>query len=109
MARLRVITRKRSWPVRQLPIRPGGQPLADDSFETQAGQAIDNMLAVLEAAGGTPADPFRLRAECDQLFGRGACDMKGFLAAARARYCKDAIEPPDISPFPTMRKPVAAA
>ena len=46
----------------QLPIRPGGQPLADDSFETQAGQAIDNMLAVLEAAGGTPVDLVRVTA-----------------------------------------------
>lgn len=46
----------------QLPIRPGGEPLADDSFETQAGQAIDNMLAVLEAAGGTPADLVRVTA-----------------------------------------------
>ncbi len=35
--------------------------------------------------------------------------MKGFLAAARARYRRDATEPPDISPFPTIRKPVAAA
>lgn len=46
----------------QLPIRPGGAPLADDSFETQAEQAIDNMLAVLEAAGGTPADLVRVTA-----------------------------------------------
>ena len=30
------------------------------------------------------SDPFRLRAEGDQLFGRGACNMKGFLAAALA-------------------------
>ncbi|NEJ74437.1 RidA family protein [Rhizobium phaseoli] len=46
----------------QLPIRAGGEPLADDSFETQAGQAIDNMLAVLEAAGGTTADLVRVTA-----------------------------------------------
>jgi 2-iminobutanoate/2-iminopropanoate deaminase len=46
----------------QLPIRPGGEPLADDSFETQTRQAIDNMLAVLEAAGGTPADLVRVTA-----------------------------------------------
>ncbi|MBY3259631.1 RidA family protein [Rhizobium laguerreae] len=46
----------------QLPIRADGEPLPDDSFETQAGQAIDNMLAVLEAAGGTPDDLIRVTA-----------------------------------------------
>ncbi|UWM84777.1 RidA family protein [Rhizobium sp. SRDI969] len=46
----------------QLPIRPDGAPLSDDSFETQAGQAIDNMLAVLEASGGTPDDLIRVTA-----------------------------------------------
>ncbi|MBY5371276.1 RidA family protein [Rhizobium leguminosarum] len=46
----------------QLPIRPDGAPLSDDSFETQVGQAIDNMLAVLEAAGGTPDDLIRVTA-----------------------------------------------
>ena len=46
----------------QLPIRPDAEPLGDDSFETQAGQAIDNMLAVLEAAGGTPADLVKVTA-----------------------------------------------
>ncbi|NEK18358.1 RidA family protein [Rhizobium leguminosarum] len=46
----------------QLPIRPDGAPLPDDSFETQAGQAIDNMLAVLEAAGGTKDDLIRVTA-----------------------------------------------
>jgi len=30
------------------------------------------------------SDPFTLREENDQLFGRGACDMKGFIAAALA-------------------------
>ncbi|MGJ7497154.1 RidA family protein [Variovorax sp. RT4R15] len=38
----------------QLPIRPDGRPLADDGFEAQATQAIQNMLAVLVAAGSTP-------------------------------------------------------
>ncbi|MGO4566378.1 RidA family protein [Rhizobium sp. 2YAF20] len=46
----------------QLPIRPDGAPLSDDSFETQAGQAIENMLAVLEAAGGTPDNLIRVTA-----------------------------------------------
>lgn len=38
----------------QLPIRPDGQPLADDGFEAQARQAIQNLLEVLRAAGSTP-------------------------------------------------------
>ena len=38
----------------QLPIRPDGQPLTDDGFEAQARQAIANLLAILEAAGGEP-------------------------------------------------------
>ncbi|WP_026168924.1 RidA family protein [Sinorhizobium meliloti] len=46
----------------QLPIRPDGKPLPDDHFETQAAQAIGNMLAVLDAAGGTPADLVRVTA-----------------------------------------------
>ncbi|PCK85025.1 reactive intermediate/imine deaminase [Rhizobium sophoriradicis] len=46
----------------QLPIRPDGAPLPDDKFTTQAGQAIENMLAVLEAAGGTPSDLVRVTA-----------------------------------------------
>ncbi|MBY4611567.1 RidA family protein [Rhizobium sp. 9T] len=46
----------------QLPIRPDGAPLPDDSFAGQAGQAIDNMLAVLEAAGATPSDLVRVTA-----------------------------------------------
>jgi reactive intermediate/imine deaminase len=46
----------------QLPIRPDGAPLPDDRFEMQAGQAIENMLAVLEAAGGTPTDLVRVTA-----------------------------------------------
>jgi 2-iminobutanoate/2-iminopropanoate deaminase len=46
----------------QLPIRPDKTPLPNDSFETQAAQAIDNMLAILEAAGGTRADLVRVTA-----------------------------------------------
>ncbi|MDR6537524.1 RidA family protein [Variovorax soli] len=37
-----------------LPIRPDGRPLADDGFEAQARQAIENMLSILGAAGSTP-------------------------------------------------------
>lgn len=46
----------------QLPIRSDGAPLPDNAFETQAAQAIDNMLAILTAAGGVPADLVRVTA-----------------------------------------------
>lgn len=46
----------------QLPIRADGAPLDNDAFETQAEQAIDNMLAILKAAGGTPPDLVRVTA-----------------------------------------------
>lgn len=46
----------------QLPIRADKAPLPDMSFETQARQAISNMLAILEAAGGKPADLCRVTA-----------------------------------------------
>lgn len=46
----------------QLPIRADGAPLENDEFETQADQAIDNMLAILKAASGTPADLVRVTA-----------------------------------------------
>ena len=46
----------------QLPITPEGAILRDESFAVQARQAIGNMLAVLEAAGGTPANLVRVTA-----------------------------------------------
>ncbi|HZG29762.1 MAG TPA: RidA family protein [Ensifer sp.] len=46
----------------QLPIRPDGAPLDSDAFEAQAEQAIDNMLAILQAASGSPADLVRVTA-----------------------------------------------
>lgn len=46
----------------QLPIRPDGAALPDDSFEAQATQAIENMLAILAAAGGTPRQLARVTA-----------------------------------------------
>jgi reactive intermediate/imine deaminase len=39
----------------QLPIRPDGTGLMREDFETQAEQAIGNMLAILHAAGGDAA------------------------------------------------------
>jgi len=38
----------------QLPIRPDGRALTEDGFEAQARQAIENMLAILGAAGSGP-------------------------------------------------------
>jgi reactive intermediate/imine deaminase len=46
----------------QLPIRADKAPLDDMSFETQARQAIANLLAILEAAGGQPHDLCRVTA-----------------------------------------------
>lgn len=46
----------------QLPIRADGAPLDDMAFEAQARQAIANLLAILDAAGGTPADLCRVTA-----------------------------------------------
>jgi reactive intermediate/imine deaminase len=46
----------------QLPIRADGTALPDNSFETQAAQAINNMLAILTAAGGTPRQLVRVTA-----------------------------------------------
>lgn len=44
----------------QLPIRPDGTGLMREDFETQAEQAIANVLGILEAAGGTQADLARV-------------------------------------------------
>jgi 2-iminobutanoate/2-iminopropanoate deaminase len=38
----------------QLPIRPDGRPLGDDSFEAQARQAIQNLLEIVRASGSSP-------------------------------------------------------
>lgn len=46
----------------QLPIRPDGVPLPDAGFDAQATQAIENMLAILAAAGGKPQQLARVTA-----------------------------------------------
>ncbi|MBJ7417480.1 MAG: RidA family protein [Niveispirillum sp.] len=46
----------------QLPIRADRQPLPDAGFEAQARQAVTNMLEILKAAGGTPAQLARVTA-----------------------------------------------
>ncbi|MFT4075476.1 MAG: RidA family protein [Asticcacaulis sp.] len=40
----------------QLPVRIDGVHQPNVAFETQARQALGNLLAILEAAGGTPDD-----------------------------------------------------
>jgi len=54
----------------QLPIRPDSASLPDDGFESQAEQAIANMLAILKAAGGTPERQRRLRCNAAQCASR---------------------------------------
>lgn len=46
----------------QLPVTVDKSPLPDLRFETQVRQAISNMLAILNAAGGTPDDLCRVTA-----------------------------------------------
>jgi len=46
----------------QLPIRADTAALPDMSFETQVRQALANVLAILEAAGGQPSDLLRVTA-----------------------------------------------
>ncbi|MBY4627840.1 acetylornithine deacetylase [Rhizobium croatiense] len=49
------------------------------------GYILSGHMDVVPAAEvGWSSDPFRLRAEADRLYGRGATDMKGFLAAVLA-------------------------
>lgn len=46
----------------QLPIRPDGTRVTDGGFEAQATQAIQNVLAILSAAGGSPERLLRVTA-----------------------------------------------
>jgi 2-iminobutanoate/2-iminopropanoate deaminase len=46
----------------QLPIRPDGRPLDNDSFEAQARQAIENLLEILRAAGSSPQQLLKVTA-----------------------------------------------
>ncbi|WP_176599033.1 MULTISPECIES: RidA family protein [Sphingobium] len=72
----------------QLPIRADKAPLPDMGFETQARQALANMLAILEAAGGQPDDLCRVTAyivgvENWPEFNRIYADMLGDARPAR--------------------------
>jgi reactive intermediate/imine deaminase len=46
----------------QLPIRPDGKPLVGQGFDEQATQALENILAILAAVGGTPQHLARVTA-----------------------------------------------
>lgn len=72
----------------QLPIRADRAPLPDMGFEPQARQALANMLAILDAAGGRPEDLCRVTAyivgvenwpEFNRIYG----DMLGDVRPAR--------------------------
>lgn len=72
----------------QLPIRADKMPLPDGKFETQARQAIANMLAILEAVGATCKDLCKLTAyivgvENWPEFNRICADMLGSAKPAR--------------------------
>ncbi|WP_427969398.1 RidA family protein [Altererythrobacter sp.] len=73
----------------QLPIRPNGAPLEDMSFDSQARQAMENLLGILEAAGGSPEYLHRVTAyivgvanwpEFNRVYG----DMLGDVRPARS-------------------------
>lgn len=72
----------------QLPIRADKAPLDEMGFAAQARQAIANMLAILEAAGGIPEDLCRVTAyivgvENWPEFNRVYADMLGDARPAR--------------------------
>ncbi|WP_026614786.1 acetylornithine deacetylase [Ensifer aridi] len=59
-----------------------------------SGYILSGHMDVVPAAeGGWTSDPFRLRAEAGRLYGRGATDMKGFLAAVLGAIPKLAAMP----------------
>ncbi|WP_128255285.1 acetylornithine deacetylase [Falsirhodobacter deserti] len=61
---------------------------------SRAGYVLSGHVDVVPAAEPDwHADPFTLRAEGDRLIGRGACDMKGFVAAVLAAV-------PDLAAMP---------
>lgn len=71
-------------------VLPGPEGDRSNLFATigpadKPGYVLSGHLDVVPAAEpGWKADPFVLRDEGDRLIGRGACDMKGFVAAALA-------------------------
>jgi len=82
----------------QLPIRSDKAELADMSFAGQARQAIANLLAILDAADGTPADLCRVTAyivgvenwpEFNRIYGEmlgGACPARSVVPVPELHY-----------------------
>ncbi|MGR3465424.1 acetylornithine deacetylase [Limimaricola sp.] len=58
--------------------------LASLGPEADGGLMLSGHLDVVPAGAGWSSEPFRLRRAEGRLFGRGSCDMKGFVAACVA-------------------------
>ena len=69
--------------VRVLPDQGGDKAnlLASFGPEADGGLLLSGHLDVVPPGAGWSSDPFRLRRAGGRLFGRGSCDMKGFVAA----------------------------
>ncbi len=72
--------------VRVLPDATGSKANLFATFgpEADGGLVLAGHTDVVPAGAGWSSDPFRLRQDSGRLFGRGACDMKGFVAACVA-------------------------
>ncbi|SDE95044.1 acetylornithine deacetylase [Limimaricola pyoseonensis] len=72
--------------VRLLPDATGEKANLVASFgpDRPGGLMLSGHLDVVPAGEGWSSDPFRLRREGGRLYGRGSCDMKGFVAACVA-------------------------
>ena len=82
--------------------------LASVGPETAGGVVLSGHTDVVPTLGQPwSSDPFTLTRRGERLFGRGTCDMKGFLALALAAV-PDLVAPPLQRPahldFPTMRR-----
>ncbi|ELZ04124.1 Rid family detoxifying hydrolase [Natrialba aegyptia] len=51
----------------QIPLTTDGEVLDDEPIETQAEQALDNLVAVLEAEGATPSDILKVTVFLDDI------------------------------------------
>ncbi|MDT6942153.1 RidA family protein [Brucella pseudogrignonensis] len=77
------------WISGQLPIRPDGSHCESADFEVQAHQAVSNLLAILEAAGGSPSHLVKVTAyitgvENWPVFNRVYAGLMGSACPARA-------------------------
>ena len=51
----------------QIPLTPDGELLADEPIEVQTAQALDNLVAVLEAGGASPSDVLKVTVFLDDI------------------------------------------